>query len=333
MSSAVQPAHPTPASKQWWSKVPSASKSSTVSYRSPKPPSSATPPTLSNKLSKIPHQGAVTEQPQSHQPSHRPPQRVASKPSLKFNTLTSVFKSKKSNSPTIVPPGPISPPLPFQNPPPASPPRLRTKTVSSGLSYYSGGSGGAGPKSPVNPSIYTVPSSEDGTLEPLTPSDQLSARQRSSYPHQFHYPPSLLTTFSDQQDASRYLSSGDRTERDRRISVMSDPSIIDPHLKRDYSMSKTSARASSSSYYGTSSQYKSKPQLGSKNIPHGACTNERRKSSMYVSCCYYSSFSFYSFLIRAHIPRPDFLIWTRYSTEMTDKLYFPIIVIVDQAER
>lgn len=92
------------------------------------------------------------------------------------------------------------------SPAPASPPWLRTKTVSSG-SYYSGG---AGPKSQVDPSIYTVLSSEDGTLELLSLSVQPLALQQLSYPHQLHFQPLLLTTFSDQ--ASCYLSSGVRAE-------------------------------------------------------------------------------------------------------------------------
>ena len=155
-------------------------------------------------------------------------------------------------------------------------------------------------------------------MEPVTPSDQLSGRQRSSYPH--HYPPSLLTSFSEQQDATRYLSIEDRAERDRRVSVMSDPSIIDPHLKRDFSIPLSSARISSSSF---SSQYKSKTGLGTKNLPHGVQTYERRKSSMYVSSpCFLALFpSYSSYMFRS----PLFLFWFR---KRSDRILIPLIKFI-----
>lgn len=249
MSSAIQAAQPTQPSKQWWSSKVPASKSSTMSYRPSKTPTNSSPQTTTSM-------GLGQKQ----------PARLTPKPTLKFNTLASVmgFKSKKSGSP-LVSPGPASPPLPFQNPPsPARAPAIRTKTFSTGSSFVSGS------KSPVDHSIYTVTSSEDA-FEPLTPSDQLS-RHRTSYQPSLNTYVELIDHsvgmgFGDAM-ASQYMSSDAR-----RISVMSDPSIIDPHLKRDFAA--RSSRVSASSYYPTHIK-----NLPAKNVSKASYV-ERRKSSMY----------------------------------------------------
>lgn len=218
MSSAIQAPQPSPASKQWWSSKPSTSKIPSASYRPSKSPISApaTPVTTVDEKA----------------------MRAMSKSSKKFNTLASVmgFKSKKSHPMINIPPGPVSPPLPFQNPPPPQQtrsPRSRTTTLTSPASYHD-------PISPVDPSIYTVPSSEEA-FEAITPSDHFS-RHRSSYQ------PSLFT-FAEQQDHTMQGRLGENLRYPydaRRVSVMSDPSIIDPHMPREQSFH--SARASGSSY-------------------------------------------------------------------------------------
>ena len=100
------------------------------------------------------------------------------------------------------------------------------------------------PKSPGEPSIYTYPSSEEGAYEPMTPSDQLS-RHRTSYQ------PSLFT-FAEQQDQSAMALrlgdvSGSRYSPSdvRRISVLSDPSVIDPHMRKDSALRVSRVSASS----------------------------------------------------------------------------------------
>ncbi|KAL5533926.1 hypothetical protein ACEPAG_386 [Sanghuangporus baumii] len=269
--SALQPPHSHHSgNKQWWSRA-SVSKSSTMpAYRAsdssgtttPTTPTSGTSQTYDDKLLK------------------------GSKQPKKFNTLASYigigFKSKKSHPTINIPSGPVSPPLPFQNPPPVSapnsreppprPPRsIRPVTASSSSSYQ------YDPKSPGEPSIYTYPSSEEGAFEPLTPSDQLS-RHRTSYQ------PSLFT-FAEQQDqtaaalrlgdvsGSRYSPSDAR-----RISVLSDPSVIDPHMRREQMI--RSSRVSASSYYPA---HQSEHKAHSGKAPAGLRGHrdslERRKSS------------------------------------------------------
>ncbi|THH09601.1 hypothetical protein EW145_g1900 [Phellinidium pouzarii] len=248
MSSVVRSPQPTQPSKQWWS--------SNMPYRPSKSPISS------------PSTPAATMTPHNDEKSLRASSKA---PTKKFNTLASVmgFKSKK-NHPTInIPSGPVSPPLPFQNPPasqaPSSPSSARPRRYSS--SYRND------TMSPGEPSIYTIPSSEEA-FEPITPSDQLS-RHRSSYQ------PSLFT-FSEQQDYSTHMRPGDNIiprylPDTRRISVMSDPSIIDPHILREHTI--RSSRVSGSSYYPIPSDAKAFPGKSSKGLAVHRDSLEKRKSS------------------------------------------------------
>ncbi|KAI5121176.1 hypothetical protein M0805_007173 [Coniferiporia weirii] len=248
MSSAVHSSQPPQPSKQWWS--------SALPHRPSKSPVS-TPTTP-----------VTTMSPSFDEKSLRATSKVSSR---KFKPLASVmgFKSKKSHPTINIPSGPASPPLPFQNPPP---PQAPSPASSSRLQTYSAGSSyQRDPISPGEPSIYTIPSSEEA-FEPITPSDQLS-RHRTSYQ------PSLFT-FAEQQDQgtrmrfggganSRYMSADTR-----RISVMSDPSIIDPHMPREQAI--RSSQVSASSYYPEAKAYSGR--LSDGLIAHRDSL-EKRKSS------------------------------------------------------
>lgn len=216
MSSAIQSPQPSQASKQWWSSKPSASRIPSSTFRPSKSPISAP----ATPITPVDDRGM----------------RTMSKGSKKFNTLASVmgFKSKRSHPMIDIPSGPVSPPLPLQNPPPQNlrSPRSRPTTLTSPASYTD-------PMSPVDSSIYTIPSSDEA-FEATTPSDQLS-RHRTSYQ------PSLFT-FAEQQDQTMSGGLGEdlRYPYDaRRISVMSDPSIIDPHMSREHSFNPSRGSGSS----------------------------------------------------------------------------------------
>lgn len=247
MSSALQSAQPPPSSKQWWSRAPT--KSSTVSHRP----------------SKIPSSSQLPSKPVLHLDERQFIPRPSQKPSLKFNTLASVigFKSKK-NIALDIPPGPSSPPLPFQNPPPSSPPRLNTSSSSSSF-YY-------GAKSPVEPSLYTVPSLEDSS-EPLTPSD--ASRHRTSYqPSLFTYAEQEHMDFNRNESlGSRYIYPVDA----RRVSVMSDPSIIDPQMKRSDAGFRASRLSSLSAHHNLSAQ---KSQTNSSDYKRPVSGNADRRQSL-----------------------------------------------------
>ena len=242
--------------QQWWSR--SASKAQSLAYHIPDSP--ATTPTSPASSQQHTYMGEESSSRQT-------------KSNKKFNTLVSAigFKTKKAHPKIDIPPGPSSPPLPLQKPPAhETPPRTnRPLTYSSTSSYpYD-------LKSPGEPSIYTYPSSEEA-YEPITPSDQLS-RHRTSYQ------PSLFT-FAEQQDHSpvssrlgdvgfvpRFLPSDPK-----RVSVMSDPSIIDPHFPVEQVL--RSSRVSAASYYSTTNE----PKSTSGRFPHGLRARdslEKRKSS------------------------------------------------------
>lgn len=262
MSSTIHPAQAQQPSKQWWSRLPS--KSSTIAHRNaraspssiPQPTPKQHPPSLTLDNPRQMSRSATT----------------SSKPTHKFNTFASAigFKSKKTHHATLdIPPGPASPPLPFQSPPP---PSIRAqKSSSSSLSFV--------PKSPVDSELFTSPSEEDG-FEPVTPSD--FSRHRVSYQ------PSLFTFAEQQQSPDSSYSHGESvgsrlglgssgSYRDSRtLSIMSDPSVIDPHLK-----AARSSRISASSYYPPPSELKVFPVKGSM-IPTSpvAVDRRRRKSSV-----------------------------------------------------
>lgn len=272
MSSVVHSPHPQQSSKQqWWSR-PTASKSSTIpTYRSTDSSGASTPTAPTSRVAQF-----------HDDKTHR-----GSKQSKKFNTLASVigFKSKKTHPTINIPTGPASPPLPVQKPPSSAGPTARDPvvrtpysarpvTASSGFSYQ------YDPKSPGEPSIYTYPSSEEAQ-EPMTPSDQLS-RHRTSYQ------PSLFT-FAEQQDYSAAalrlgdgLGAGSRYSPSdaRRISIMSDPSVIDPHMRREQAI--RSSRISASSYYPAPHEQKTFPGRLSNGFLGHRDSLERRKSSGHV---------------------------------------------------
>ena len=248
MSSTLHSPQQAQSSKQWWARA--STKSSTISLRASK-----TPPNIQTHATSKSSSGY----------EEKLTIRTTMKPT-KFNTFASVigFKSKKSSPILAVPPGPASPPLPFQSPPSHQSTPARSH-YTSGTSY--------GPRSPVTSSIYNTPSEEDA-LEPLTPSDK--SRYRTSYQ------PSLLQfTEQDQKAGVGYADSlGARymSPDSRRISVMSDPSIIDPHLKGhcDIRVSATS------SYYPPSQVRKSFPGKSSNTQSSRTSSMERRRSSMLV---------------------------------------------------
>ena len=253
MSSALQSAQSPSSSKQWWSR---SSKSSTVSYRPSRIPSSSSSQLPTKPTSRLDEKQTMS--------------RASQKPAtLKFNTLVSAigFKSKKNSAAIDIPPGPSSPPLPFQNPPPSSPPRLQTSSSSS--SFYNGA------KSPIEPSIYTVHSLEDSS-EPPTPSD--ASRHRISYQ------PSLFT-YAEQEHidlgrsenlAIRYVPVDSR-----RVSVMSDPSIIDPQMKRNESGFRYS-RLSSLSANQTSAGHNSQTNANNHTRSLNGNTDRRQSLSGYA---------------------------------------------------
>ena len=254
--------------QQWWSRT---SKSQTLGYHThstaDSPATTPTSPVSSQQLS------YTNEESSSRQ----------TKSSKKFNTLASVmgFKTKKSHPKIDIPPGPSSPPLPLQKPPTHDSP----SQISRSLTYSSTSSYPYDPKSPGEPSIYTYPSSEEA-YEPITPSDQLS-RHRTSYQ------PSLFT-FAEQQDHSPVSSRlGDvgfvprfLPPDPKRVSVMSDPSIIDPHFPGEPAI--RTSRASTASYYSTANE----PRTHLGRFPQGLRARdslEKRKSS---GCAIFPSFNY-----------------------------------------
>ena len=297
MSSAIHSPHPQQSSKQqWWSR-PSASKSSTVPpYRSAESPVSSIPTTPTSRAGQL----------------YDDKTQRGSKQSKRFNTLASVIGLKpRKNHPTInIPPGPSSPPLPLQNPPSASvqvarDPVVRTPRSSRPITASSSSSFQYDPKSPGEPSIYTYPSSEEA-YEPMTPSDQLS-RHRTSYQ------PSLFT-FAEQQDhgpaALRLgdgISSGLRFSPSdaRRISIMSDPSVIDPHMNVKKDSAIRSSGISSSSYYPTPLEQRSFPGRLSSGFLGSRNSLERRKSSghVFLSFLCYLLFNLFPLTGKAELAR------------------------------
>ena len=214
----VHSAQSTQHGRQWWAR-----KQNSMSHR--------TPSTTVSETSHAPPQSLALDE--KHQPCQLP---SAAKPSMKFHTFASAmgFKSKKSSG---------HPSLDLNQQQVQMPQRLRVNT--SRVVQPSASSGGraraqtidapgklAVPpvvvKSPTEMSIRTVQSSVDSP-EPLTPADVPRSRisyQPSLFSYSEHDPlPDFIcveggVSFSLDQDL-------------RRASVMSDPSIIDPHMESE----------------------------------------------------------------------------------------------------
>lgn len=214
-SPTVQSAPSTQHGRQWWSR-----KQNSMSQHTQLTAGSEPPRTSAKQALALDERSRLYQLP------------TADKTSMKFHTFASVmgFKSKKAQG---------SPSLDLHQQQSQLPQRLRLNTTKSihpsssagrarAQTIDAPGKPAASPvvaKSPTELSIRTVQSSVE-SFEPLTPLDV--PRNRTSYQ------PSLFT-YSEHDPLPDFI----RVERDsinhdqRRASVMSDPSVIDPHMKSE----------------------------------------------------------------------------------------------------
>lgn len=236
-------------------------KSSTVPYRPPKTPPTAIPRPKANPLP------ALDEKHLMRTSSH------AAKPASKFNTLASAFglKSKKNQHPT----------LEIQDPPPAIPRHLPPSSRSRARTMDSSSTTARSSVSPRFQSSVSPTQSYEEVTEPLTPSD--SSRHRSSYlPSQLGHDPFAAAVRRDSKGA---LFIPDHN----RLSVMSDPVLMDSHMKRGESSTKSvrSSQASASSY-GQQSFLLEQRSLSPKHAPAMPSVGNaggKRSSLRYAELC------------------------------------------------